>query len=107
LRHDPCKDIIKSYTPGEFNIFKKYVLNRDNCICHYCGGAANIIHHLKPQKLEPFFALDPDYSVSCCRKCHYKYGHPTDSEHSTGNLSKIVCSEESKKYLKQNKEEKI
>jgi hypothetical protein len=105
LRCDPRKDTTKPHTPGELSVFIKHILNRDNYICCYCGKHANTVHHLRPQKLEPFFALDPDYSISCCKRCHYKYGHPTDSEYSTGNLSKIVCSEESKKFLKQNKEE--
>ena len=102
LRGDPCRDNNKSYTHQELAIFNKHILKRDNEICYYCGEhTATIVHHLRPQKLEPFFALDPDYAVSCCGKCHYKHGHPTGSEHSTGNLAKIVCSVESQKFLNQ------
>jgi 5-methylcytosine-specific restriction endonuclease McrA len=101
LRGDPYRNINKPYTSAELNIFNKYVLKRDNEICYYCGEHANTVHHLRPQKLEPFFALDPDYARSCCEKCHYKYGHPTGSDHSTGNLAKVICSTESQKFLKQ------
>ena len=105
LRGDPYRDTTKPYTPGEQYIFNQFILERDDEICHYCGEHANIVHHLRPQKLEPFFALDPDYAVSCCEKCHYKHGHPTGSEHSTGNLAKIVCSVESQKFLNQSLED--
>jgi len=104
LHHDPykIKNIPKlPYTPVEQVVFNKFILKRDNEICYYCGEHANIVHHLKPQKLEPFFALDPDYAISVCEKCHYKYGHPTGSKYSTGNLAKIVCSVESQKFLNQ------
>ncbi len=102
LSTDPYKNTNKPYTSGELDIFNKLVLKRDNEICYYCGDHhATIVHHLKPQKLEPFFALDPDYAISVCKKCHYKYGHPTGSPHSTGNLAKIVCSVESQKFLNQ------
>ena len=103
LHYDPyeIKDINKPYTPGELDTLNKLVLKRDNELCYYCGEHATIVHHLRPQKLEPFFALDPDYAISCCEKHHYEYGHPTGSEHSTGNLAKIVCSTESQKFLNQ------
>jgi len=102
LQHDPYKNTGKAYTPGEKEVFDKLVLKRDNEICYYCSKHhATIVHHLRPHKLEPFFALDPDYAVSVCKKCHYKYGHPTGSKYSTGNLAKIVCSVESQKFLEQ------
>jgi hypothetical protein len=102
LRGDPYRDTTKPYTSEELKTFNKLVLKRDNEICYYCKEhTATIVHHLRPQKLEPFFALDPDYAISVCIKCHYKYGHPTGSEHSTGNLAKIVCSVESQKFLNQ------
>jgi len=34
-----------------------------------------------------------------CEKCHYEKGH--NDECSTGNLSKIICSVESQKFLNQ------
>ena len=102
LKDDPYKDIGKPYTSGELDVFNKHILKRDNEICYYCSDHhATIVHHLRPQKLEPFFALDPDYAISVCEKCHYKKGHPTGSPHSTGNLAKIICSVESQKFLNQ------
>jgi hypothetical protein len=104
LRNDPyeVKDEPElPYTANELQILNQFVMDRDNEICYYCGEHATIVHHLRPKKLEPFFALDPDYAISVCIKCHYKYGHPTGSEHSTGNLAKIVCSVESQKFLNQ------
>jgi len=91
LKSDPLKKTEKSYTQEEYEIFRKFVLERDNYQCQYCGESANIIHHERPQKLEPFFALDPDFTWSVCEKCHYKYGHKTSTECSTGNLAKKVC----------------
>jgi len=91
LQNDPYTDTDKPHTSAELNTLNQFVLKRDSEICHYCGEHATIVHHLRPQKLEPFFALDPDYAISVCAKCHYKYGHPTGSKHSTGNLAKLVC----------------
>jgi hypothetical protein len=102
IHGDPYRDNILPYTSTELKTFNKYILKRDNEICYYCNKHhATIVHHRRPQKLEPFFALDPDYAISVCAKCHYKYGHPTGSEYSTGNLAKIVCSVESQKFLNQ------
>ena len=101
-KSDPYKTNPLSYISAELDTLNQFVLNRDNEICYYCKKHhATIVHHLRPKKLEPFFALDPDYAISVCAKCHYKYGHPTGSEHSTGNLAKIVCSVESQKFLNQ------
>lgn len=79
----------KVYTESEYNQFREFVLERDNYKCQYCGEVAEHVHHEKPQKLEPFFSLDPDYAWSCCKKCHYKNGHK--DECSTGMLSKKIC----------------
>lgn len=80
---------IKEYTVYELSIWSKEVLKRADYKCEYCGLEAVDSHHIKPQKLEPFFALDPDYGVACCEKCHYKYGH--SDECSTSSLAKEVC----------------
>ena len=101
LHGDPLKDNIIPYTMGEYNTFRKFVLERDNYTCKFCGEKANIVHHERPQKLEPFYALDPDLAISVCRDCHYKKGHPKGTSHSTGNLAKVVCKSESQKYLNQ------
>ena len=89
LKTDPFKDISKPYTQEEYQQFREHVLKRDNYICQYCGKLAEHVHHIKPQKLEPFHALDPDYAISVCKDCHYRYGHK--DECSTGNLSKYNC----------------
>lgn len=99
LQNDPCKNNNLPYTLAEYQTCRNIVFERKNDLCEYCGEPATHIHHIRPQKLEPFFALDPDYCVACCEKCHYKKGH--SGECSTGNLAKIVCSAESQKFLNQ------
>jgi len=89
LKGDPLKENEKSFTESEYQIFRKHVLKRDNYKCQYCGEQAEHIHHERPQKLESFFALDPDFAWSCCEKCHYAKGHK--NECSTGNLANIIC----------------
>jgi hypothetical protein len=91
LKFDPLKETETPYTQEEYQQFRQFVLKRDNYICQYCGGKATEIHHERSQKLEPFFALDPDLAWSCCKECHYKYGHKTGTECSTGNLAIKVC----------------
>jgi len=89
LRNDPISENIKSYTSSEYKTFRDYVLKRDNYECQYCGGLAEHVHHERPQKLEPFFALDPDLALSVCKKCHYKYGHK--NECSSVKLANKIC----------------
>jgi len=90
IRKDPFREeTISSYTPSELQTFRKFVLERDNYICQFCGELATIVHHERPQKLEPFFALDPDFAWSCCEKCHYEKGHK--DECSTGILAAKIC----------------
>jgi hypothetical protein len=97
-----CKDICPLYNSKggdpfkseneyikEYQTFRKFVLDRDNYICQFCGDKATEVHHERPQKVEPFFSLDPDYAWSCCKKCHYEKGHKDKC--STGNLAKIKC----------------
>jgi len=87
--NDPFKETEKSYTISEYNQFREFVLERDNYKCQYCDEKAEHVHHERPQKIEPFFALDPDYAWSCCEKCHYEKGHK--DECSTGKLAIKVC----------------
>jgi len=89
LQSDPYKENKSIYTQQENQQFREFVLKRDNYKCQYCGNPAEHVHHERPQKTEPFFALDPDYGWSVCKECHYKYGHK--DECSTGNLAKIIC----------------
>ena len=86
---DPYKNKEVYYTSVEYQTFRKFVLERDNYICQFCGGKATDVHHERPQKLEPFFSLDPDFAWSCCKECHYKYGHK--DECSTGKLASKIC----------------
>ncbi len=80
------EDQIKAGIIKEYNTCKEEVFKRDDGLCVYCGVK---VEHIRPQKLEPFFSLDPDYCISVCSKCHYKYGHK--DECSTGNLAQIIC----------------
>lgn len=79
----------KPYTNEELKIWREEVLIRANYECEYCGKTATDAHHERPKKLEPFFALDPDNGIACCKECHYKYGHRDDC--STGVLASIIC----------------
>jgi len=91
LQSDPFKNKEKYYTDAEYGVFKQEVLRRDNNECIYCGEKAEHVHHIRPVKLEPFFALDPDYGIAVCSKCHYEYGHKTGTECSTGQLGNKIC----------------
>lgn len=88
LKSDPFKNN-ESISISEYNVFREYVLERDDYKCQYCGKITKYVHHERPQKLEPFFVLDPDLAWSVCKKCHYKYGHK--DECSTGNIATILC----------------
>jgi hypothetical protein len=88
-RSDNKKPNIKNYTDQEYNIWRSEVLKRANYLCEYCEVKATHAHHSRPQKLEPGFVLDPDFGISCCEKCHYKYGHK--DECSTGQLANKEC----------------
>ena len=82
------------YTQAEYETFKQEVLKKDNYICHFCGEEkATIVHHTRTQKLEPFFALDPDYGISVCEDCHHFIHRSKEKggECSTGHLASIIC----------------
>ena len=79
------------YTENELGIWRTEVFKRANYLCEYCGKPAEHAHHIKPKKLEPFFALDPDYGVACCAKCHYKYGHKNECK--TTKIASKNCTE--------------
>jgi len=93
LRIDPNKSNkkIQSYTSEEYQTWRQEVFNRNGYYCEYCDEKGTHIHHSRPQKLEPGFVLDPDYGIVCCETCHYKYGHKTGTECSTGNLAMKEC----------------
>lgn len=77
------------YTQEEYLTWRSEVLKRSNNKCEYCGKAATEVHHIRPKALEPFFALDPDYGISCCDNCHYKYGHK--DECNTSVIANKIC----------------
>ena len=79
----------RCYTQQEYQIFREFVLERDNYICQYCGKIAEHVHHERTQKQEPFFALDPDLAWSVCSKCHYEKAHKKGTTCSTSSLAKI------------------
>lgn len=85
----PKSTNMNNYTQEEYDAFREFVLKRDNNMCQYCGDTATDVHHERPQKLEPFFSLDPDFAWSCCEKCHYEKGHR--DECSTGKLASKIC----------------
>jgi hypothetical protein len=95
LRTDPLstpKEL--PYTSEEYETFKQEVLKKDNYICHFCGEQkATIVHHTRPQKLEPFFVLDPDFGISVCEECHYFIHRSKEQggECSTGKLANTIC----------------
>ena len=89
---DHPKKKTEIYTQEEYNIWKQSVLGQDNYECQMCGSKENLhCHHIIPVKLEPMFALDPDNGIVLCQECHYKYGHKTGTECSTGNLANKIC----------------
>ena len=75
----------------DYQTFRKFVLERDDHVCQFCGKLAIDVHHERPQILEPFFALDPDFAWACCKECHYKKGHAAGTECSTGSLANKLC----------------
>jgi hypothetical protein len=92
LQSDPFKTIKElPYTYEEYQTFRQHVLTIDNNTCQFCGDEATDVHHERPQKLEPFFSLDPDFAWSCCKECHYSKGHKTGTECGIGNLANKVC----------------
>ena len=88
-QEDHPKKEFKIYTQKEYKQFRECVLERDDYKCQYCGKPAEHVHHEIPQKLDPFYSLDPDYAWSCCKKCHYEKGHK--DECSTANLANKIC----------------
>lgn len=74
------------YTRVEYIIWREEVFKRAGYKCEYCGQEAEDAHHSKPQKLNPGLALDPDYGIACCKKCHNKYGH-SDRECTYGYIA--------------------
>ena len=92
LRSDPFRNIETLYTYEEKQIWNKTILEQDNYKCQICGERENLhCHHIIPVKLQPMVALDPSNGIVLCETCHYKYGHKTGSNCSTGNLANKNC----------------
>jgi len=95
---DPLKDTKLPYTQAEKDIFNKEVLERQRKedgynFCEMCYSTKKLhVHHEKPVKTHPHLALDPDNGIVLCQECHYKYGHKTGTECSTGALANKVLS---------------
>jgi hypothetical protein len=87
LRSDPYRNSELPYTYQENQLWRKIVLKEDKGLCQFCGNPATDVHHIKPVKTHPHLALDPDNGISFCEECHYKIGHKTGTECSTGNLA--------------------
>jgi len=85
------------HTNQELNIWRQEVLRRQKDeyrynFCEMCESKENLqVHHEKSQKTHPGMTLDPDNGIILCRKCHYKIGHKTGTECSTGNLANRPC----------------
>ena len=106
LYRDPYVKTNYPYTQEEYNIWRQEVLTRQfdelgHNECEICGNK-NLkelqVHHEIPTKKNWIFSLDPDNGIILCVKkerqkeeetCHFKYGHKTGTECSTGNLSNI------------------
>jgi hypothetical protein len=108
LRSDPFINKELPYTGPEYNIWRNEVLQRqldelghNECeICKNTNLKELRVHHEIPVKKNWIFSLDPDNGIILCVKkerqpkeksCHYKYGHKTGTECSTGYLSNIIC----------------
>ena len=85
------------FTRKEKNIFIDEVLRRQKeehgyNFCEKCYSTESLhIHHEKPVKTHSHLVLDPDNGIILCEKCHYKIGHKTGTECSTGMLANIIC----------------
>ena len=58
----------KSKYPCGYKTMKKYIMERDNYICAYCGNAADEMDHVVPRHLG---GLDiPSNLVAACSRCN-------------------------------------
>ena len=55
----------------EYNHWKNEVKNRDGSACRRCGFENNLhVHHIKPFKKYPEFAIELDNGLTLCGNCH-------------------------------------
>ena len=108
LHGDPYTKTNSPYTQEEYNIWRQEVLIRqfnelghNECeICKNKDLTELQVHHEIPTKKNWIFSLDPDNGIILCvrkerqpeeESCHFKYGHKTGTECSTGNLANRIC----------------
>jgi len=98
--HNLIKNKNNLYTSGEYLTWRTEVFARqllessEHTInyCEYCGTTEDLhAHHIRPQKLEPGFVLDPDNGMVVCEKCHYEKCHEKGTDCSFGNLANKIC----------------
>jgi len=93
LHSDPLKDTTLPHTQAEINTWREECFKRQKDrdgynSCEMCDSRENLqVHHEKSQKTHPGMTLDPDNGIILCKECHYKIGHKTGTECSTGNLA--------------------
>lgn len=76
------RDILRTYTQHELSVWAREVLKRYNFTCVCCGESATIGHHLKSKIEYPEFALDIDYGIALCEKCHLPIFHKGENHQS-------------------------
>jgi len=95
LKSDPFKFPINTPLQTELKIWRDEVFKRQleeygRNFCEYCDGEERLqAHHIVPQKINPFLAIDPDNGMVACKKCHLNIAH--EDECSTGQLAKLNC----------------
>jgi 5-methylcytosine-specific restriction enzyme A len=62
------------YFTKEWKALKAFCYQRDKGCCRRCGkfvfGKSAQHHHIKPRRLYPEFALDPENVMTVCPPCH-------------------------------------
>jgi predicted nucleic acid-binding Zn ribbon protein len=55
---------------GNYQKFRKEILERDKFQCVNCGVESKVVHHIKKVKLFPNLKLDKDNAITLCSRCH-------------------------------------
>jgi len=64
-------EIHKHYNTRTHRRRRKKLLERDGCVCLFCGKKdANTAHHLIPAFFYPEFRLELDNGITYCEECH-------------------------------------
>ena len=67
---NPDCEVPPPKTPEPWIKVRKPILERDNYICHYCGGKADTVDHKLPVILGG--TDDEENLVACCKRCNSK-----------------------------------